>query len=76
MNHWFQNGIPLGNWLRGPLRDWSEDLLSRRRLEEEGFFEVNAIRDTWNQHLKGQLGLEYRLWDVLVYQAWHQANKN
>ena len=69
-------GIPLGNWLRGPLRDWSEDLLSRRRLEEEGFFEVNAIRDTWNQHLKGQSGLEYRLWDVLVYQAWHQANKD
>src|SRR5699024_4102094 len=36
-------GIPLDDWLRGPLREWAFDLLSRENLSRHGFFNVKAI---------------------------------
>ena len=66
--------IPLDGWLRGPLRDWAEDLLSEKRLNEEGIFDTQIIRSTWAGHLEGKSGVAYQLWDVLVYQSWAQAN--
>ena len=63
-------GIPLANWLRGPLRDWAESLLNERRLRHEGYFNVMPILKTWQEHLSGRLSWEYHLWDVLMFQAW------
>jgi asparagine synthase (glutamine-hydrolysing) len=42
---------PLPVWLRGPLREWAEELLDERQLKEEGLFEPTAVRECWNQHL-------------------------
>ena len=66
--------IPLDSWLRGPLRDWAEDLLSEKRLNEEGMFDASIIRRTWARHLEGKPGVAHQLWDILVYQSWSQAN--
>ena len=66
---------PLGDWLRGPLRDWAEELLAEDRLLREGFFHPEKIRQSWNAHLKGSGNRQYHLWDVLMFQAWHEANK-
>jgi asparagine synthase (glutamine-hydrolysing) len=68
-------GIPLDAWLRGPLRDWAEDLLDARRLAEEGYFDPRPIRDTWARHLRGDTSAGLRLWSVLMFQSWLVAQE-
>jgi len=65
-------GIPLGEWLRGPLRDWAETLLNEGRLREAGLLDPGTVRWYWQQHLEGGRNWQYLLWDVLVLQAWLQ----
>lgn len=65
-------GVPIGNWLRGPLRDWAEGLLDEQRLRREGLLRVRPIRDAWRAHLSGRSNDEYRLWAVLMFQAWRE----
>jgi asparagine synthase (glutamine-hydrolysing) len=63
-------GIPLGDWLRGPLRDWVESLLDEQRLAREGYFKVSFIRELWQSHLSGQRNNQSLLWSVLMFQLW------
>jgi asparagine synthase (glutamine-hydrolysing) len=63
-------GVPLHAWLRGPLRDWAEELLDANRLRSEGFFDPVPIRRKWAEHLSGKHNRMYPLWNVLMFQAW------
>jgi asparagine synthase (glutamine-hydrolysing) len=63
-------GIPIDSWLRGPLREWAEELLSEPRLRREGVFVPEIVRCAWREHLSGRRNWQYRLWGVLMFQAW------
>ena len=67
--------IPLGEWLRGPLRDWAESLLDERRLQCEGYFKPEPIRHVWQEHLSGRHDWTPRLWCVLMFQAWLEESR-
>lgn len=65
-------GVPLGDWLRGPLRDWAESLLTPASLESAGLVPA-VVQHRWQEHLNGRRPWEYHLWDVLMLQAWRAA---
>jgi asparagine synthase (glutamine-hydrolysing) len=63
-------GIPLADWLRGPLRDWAEDLLDPARLG--GMLDAAAVRTRWSEHISGQRNWAYGLWTILMFEAWRR----
>jgi asparagine synthase (glutamine-hydrolysing) len=63
-------GVPIGEWVRGPLRDWAENLLGEDRLQREGFLSPALVREQWRLHLAGESISGERVWHVLAFQSW------
>lgn len=69
-------GVPIDKWLRGPLREWGEELLCESKLKNQGFFNASVVRKKWDDHLSGRSQQHYYLWDVLMFQAWLEGERN
>lgn len=65
--------VPLDFWLRGPLREWAAELLDEKRLRREGFLKPEPIIEAWRKHQSGRRDMQYHLWDILMFQAWLEA---
>jgi asparagine synthase (glutamine-hydrolysing) len=68
--------VPMGSWLRGPLRGWAEDLLDPECVRAEGYFDVDLLQRRWREYLSGAANWEAHLWDVLMFQGWLHARPN
>ena len=66
-------GIPVGEWLRGPLKAWADDLLSEERLRRGGLFDVEAIRRRYAEHQSGHRDSTVALWSILMFDSWMDA---
>ncbi len=66
---------PIHDWIRGPLREWAEDLLSEDKLRNQGLFDVDVIRDALRDHLSNKSNNQYQLWSVLMFQSWLENDK-
>ncbi|MGI9221340.1 MAG: asparagine synthase-related protein, partial [Woeseiaceae bacterium] len=62
--------VPVGDWLRGPLRDWAHDLLHSPRIQSDGFLDATGIQKRWDQHMSGRRDCGRELWAILMVQAW------
>ena len=67
--------VPVDAWLRGSLREWAQIYLAEDRLNTEGFFDARAVRQTWEQHLKGAIDAGGPLWTLLMFQIWLEKVK-
>ena len=68
-------GVPISSWLRGPLKEWANDLLSEDLLRSEGFFYAELVRKKWHEHQLGTHNWQYQLWTILMFQLWLKNEK-
>ncbi len=66
-------GVPVGEWIKGPLRPWAEDLLDPGLIRAQGWFDAATVRSRWQQHLSGQRDSTPALWAILMFQSWLAA---
>ena len=68
-------GVPVGSWLRGPLKEWTEEMLNPNKIKQQGFFNPNPIRQKWNEHLSEKRNWSSQLWNILMFQAWLESTE-
>ena len=68
-------GVPIGDWIKGPLRDWAEDLLGARQLETGGWLDADIVGRRWADHLSGRRDSTAAMWGILMFQAWLREQK-
>lgn len=69
-------GLPIDQWLRGPLKQWAEELLSAEKLDASGFFESEPIQTKLKEHLNNSRNWQHHLWTILMFQAWLEEHHN
>ena len=62
--------VPVGQWIRGPLRPWAEELLDPARMAADGWFDAAVVQRRWADHLSGRRDSTHALWAILMFQAW------
>ena len=62
--------MPISIWLKGPLKDWANDLINKENIERQGYLSSKHIKKIWESHLKGNFKNTELLWTILMWQSW------
>jgi asparagine synthase (glutamine-hydrolysing) len=65
--------VPVGDWIKGSMREWAEELIAQNRIEQEGYFNSQAVGEMWQQHLSRRFNHTHELWNILMFQSWLKA---
>jgi asparagine synthase (glutamine-hydrolysing) len=65
-------GIPIGDWLRGPLHEWAQESLSEGSLRNGGWFRPEVVHKQWMEHLSGKFSRQHSLWGILIFESWRK----
>jgi asparagine synthase (glutamine-hydrolysing) len=68
--------VPVGDWIKGPLKSWAEDLLDPVQMAADGWFEPTVVRRRWSEHLSGRRSSTQALWALLMFQSWLRDQSN
>jgi asparagine synthase (glutamine-hydrolysing) len=68
--------IPIGDWLRGPLRSWAESLLDPLSIEQRGLLNNHLVQQIWTEHLSGKCDWTDKLWSILMFQSWLEETES
>jgi asparagine synthase (glutamine-hydrolysing) len=68
--------VPVGEWIRGALRPWAEELLDARAMRSEGWFDLDAVQSRWREHVAGIRDHTPSLWSILMFQAWQRQQES
>ena len=66
-------GIRVAAWLRGPLDELVDDLLSPRRVAEAGYLDAPRVRRLIDEHRANARNHRKVLWTLLSFELWRQA---
>ena len=69
-------GLPVNEWIRGPLKDWAINLVDKKNLPKDGFINGELARKILNEHLSHKRNWDYRLWPILMWQQWNIERGN
>jgi asparagine synthase (glutamine-hydrolysing) len=66
--------VPQHAWLTGALRGWAEDLLDPRTLRRQGILRPDVVSRLWARYQNGDSSLNHKVWTILMFQSWAEAN--
>lgn len=69
-------GIPIDTWLRGSLKEWANDLIDKKKINDQNYLNFEIIDREWQQHLSGKKNNHHKLWNILMFQSWLENEKN
>ena len=67
--------VPISDWLRGPLKEWADNLINPERIMKEGYFDSQILDKRWKEHLSGNKNWSSFIWSVLMFQVWLENNE-
>ena len=69
-------GIPIDYWLRSSLKEWANDLINKKKINNQNYLDFEMVNKEWQQHLSGKKNNHHRLWNILMFQSWLEVEKN
>jgi len=69
-------GIPIDSWLRGSLKEWANDLINKKKINDQNYLNFELINKEWKQHLSGEKNNHHKIWNILMFQSWLEIENN